>query len=78
MLVSPVSQKQLGLTGLTETAWSHVNLNIYIYIYIYIERERERERERGSCENDIYLEEYENESQPLIRSIKAALTGLHF
>ena len=161
--------KNVGLTGLTKTTWSHVNLTLYIYIYmyiyIYIERERERERkvqmwthislwtwgplksrrvaiwnarlrfysdwiklysdwikllfslnkagsreksrildatwrnfcdphihnerwvhiwtspyiyiyiERGSCQNRIYLKEYENESQPLIQSIKAALTG---
>ena len=38
--------KNVGLTGLTETAWSHVNMTLYIYIYIYREREREREREK--------------------------------
>ena len=28
--------KNVGLTGLTETTWFHVNLTLYIYICIYI------------------------------------------
>ena len=61
--------------------WSHLSHGNSLVlrepdpIYIYIYREREREKKKSSCENDIYLKEYENESQSLIRSIKAALTG---